>query len=233
MFASSDVTVGDLRATCPNLCREVDKLAERWLAPAIERLADIDQGRDTIYSKHLNDPIWRTYEIEDREVLLLDSPLLQRMRGVKQLGLANMVFPAANHDRFEHICGVVDAADRMFVALQINAERRRESDRRGGREPPTLEDFDRICVRLAALLHDVGHGPFSHAIEPVVAAHNCAELKAFNDCVTTAMHLDSKVDIAELISILIVLSPSMERIFQHSLFRRPSDCPFGAGAKRK
>jgi HD superfamily phosphohydrolase len=225
MSAGSNVTVGDLRATCPNLCREVDKLAEQWLAPVIKRLADIDQGRDILHSKHLNDPIWRTFEIEDREVLLLDSPLLQRMRGVKQLGLANMVFPAANHDRFEHICGVVDAADRMFVALQINADRRREHDRRAGREPPSLDDFDRICVRLAALLHDVGHGPFSHAIEPVVAAHNSGELKAFNEYVTMAMHLDSKADIAELISILIVLSPSMGSIFQHSLFRRPADCP--------
>jgi HD superfamily phosphohydrolase len=56
----------------------------------------------------------------------------------------------------------------VFTALKANADRRRDRDKQAGREPPSLDEAERIAVRLAALLHDVGHGPFSHAIEPVI-----------------------------------------------------------------
>lgn len=212
-----------LRAQCPKLAADVDALAAAWLKPAIERLAEIEEGRETpLRAKHVNDPIWRTFVLEDREVLLLDSPLLQRTRGIKQLGLANTVFPGANHDRFEHICGVVEAADRMFDALKRNAERRRRRGREQGIEPPTLTEEDRAGVRLAALLHDVGHGPFSHAIEPVIAKQYETDLKNFNKFSKRLFAIDSDIDIAELISILIVSSPSMAIILKSNIFFRPS-----------
>lgn len=217
--------VQGMRAACPELCAAVDSLAESWLAPVLRRLADVDEGRDpTLRTKHLNDAIWHTFEIERQEILLLDSPLLQRMRGIKQLGLANLVFPGANHDRFEHTCGVIEAANRMFTALSTNAERRCDENAKKGQQAPSLQSHDRMLVRLAAVMHDVGHGPFSHAIEPVVGARYSAEVKAFNDYVTKGIHLDAKVKIAELISILVVLSPTMGKIFQHNLFRRPENC---------
>jgi len=201
---TQDVSVDGLRATCPELCRSVDALAADWLKSAIDRLEDLDQGRDpSLRSKQINDPIWRTVELEPREVLLLDSPLLQRMRGIRQLGLAHLVFPTANNDRFEHICGVVEASDRVFSALKANAERRRNSSTQSGHQLPNLGEPERIAVRIAALLHDVGHGPFSHAIEPVVGARYDTELKAANSYLMTLVHLDSKIEIGELISILI------------------------------
>jgi HD superfamily phosphohydrolase len=213
-----------MRGSSPTLTEAVDALVVEWLVPVIARLGRIDEGTDhSLSSKHLNDPIWHTVELERQEVLLLDSPLVQRMRGVKQLGLANLVFPGANHDRFEHICGVVEGADRMFLALKINAERRGIETTKG-HELPLLSDDDRRLVRLAALFHDVGHGPFSHAIEPVVDAQYALEVKAFNRYAANTFFLDSKIAVAEVISILIVLSPTMRRILDHSLFQRPKDC---------
>ena len=209
----------NLRAACPELTPAVDQLTAEWLRPVEGRLAAIsDSSDEKPRSKHINDPVWRTFELEAHEVLLIDSPLLQRLRGVKQLGLANLVFPGANHDRFEHVCGTVQAAERMFAALARNSQRRRQTGSRHPAEPPVLEQHERQSVRLAALLHDVGHGPFSHAIEPVVATRYAADLKAFNDFSRTAFSLDSNVAIAELVSVLIVLSPTMARVFGSALF---------------
>ena len=211
--------VNELRGCCPKLAEAVEKLVQEWLAPISSRLAAIDEGiEEPPRSKHINDPIWTTFELEPQEVLLIDSPLLQRLRGVKQLGLAHLVFPGANHDRFEHICGVVNAAERVFRALQTNAERRREAEQRENRDLPILDDKQRRLVRLAALLHDVGHGPFSHAIEPVVAARYGDELRAFNNKAKVDLNLDSTVAIGELISVLIALSPTLKKVLNNHLF---------------
>jgi len=77
---------------------------------------------------------------------LLDTPAVQRLRNIKQLGTVQLVYPSANHTRFEHSLGVYHLAEQALENLDV-----------GGR------DADR--VRAAALLHDVGHGPFSHNIE--------------------------------------------------------------------
>lgn len=211
--------VAALRTCCPQMAAAVEDLVKEWLESVTRRLAAIEDGfEDPPRSKHVNDPIWTTFELEPQEVLLIDSPLLQRLRGVKQLGLAHLVFPGANHDRFEHLCGVVNAADRVFRALQTNAERRREAEQRDNRDLPALKDRQRRLVRLAALLHDVGHGPFSHAIEPVVAARYGDELKAFNTHVVATLNLDARVAIGELISVLIATSPTLKKVLTNGLF---------------
>ncbi|WP_138006810.1 HD domain-containing protein [Halalkalirubrum salinum] len=77
---------------------------------------------------------------------LLDTPALQRLRHIKQLGTVQLVYPSANHTRFEHSLGVYHLADRALDHLGIEGKH-----------------ADRLTA--AALLHDVGHGPFSHNIE--------------------------------------------------------------------
>ena len=209
--------VGDLRASAGELYCAVNFLTKEWLAPVRQRLTDISQGRDsTLRSKLVNDPIWSTLELADHEVLLLDSPLIQRMRGVRQLGLAHLVFPGANHDRFEHICGVVESSDRMFKALQANIVGRNK--RTGGRGLPSFTEQGSKLVRLAALLHDVGHGPFSHAVEPVIERRYEKDFRAFSNQLKEAVNLDAKVAPAEAISALIVLSEAMAPILQDKKF---------------
>ncbi|MFB6309885.1 MAG: HD domain-containing protein [Salinirussus sp.] len=80
---------------------------------------------------------------------LLDTPPVQRLRRVRQLGTAGLVYPSANHTRFEHALGVYHLADRALDHLGVEGE---AAER----------------VRAAALLHDVGHGPYSHNIEDLL-----------------------------------------------------------------
>jgi len=80
---------------------------------------------------------------------LMHRPEMQRLHGVKQLGLAHLVFPGANHTRFEHSLGTYHVADLMCQAMELEGE-------------------DRDQALAAALLHDLGHAPFSHTLEEVL-----------------------------------------------------------------
>lgn len=99
--------------------------------------------------KIIKDPVHGYVEVEDFALALLDSAALQRLRYVKQLGFSYLVYPGANHTRFEHSLGTMFLADL--------------AGRRFG-----LEEDERRLVIAAALLHDIGHGPFSHASEPLM-----------------------------------------------------------------
>ncbi len=81
---------------------------------------------------------------------LLDTPPVQRLRRIKQLGTAELVYPSANHTRFEHSLGVYHLATRALSHLGIEGQ---QAER----------------VRAAAMLHDIGHSPFSHNVEDLVA----------------------------------------------------------------
>ncbi|WP_435193798.1 HD domain-containing protein [Natronomonas sp. EA1] len=83
---------------------------------------------------------------------LLDTPPLQRLRRIKQLGTASFVYPSANHTRFEHSLGVYHLANEALGHLGVEG---RQAER----------------VRAAALLHDVGHTPFSHNVEEIIERH--------------------------------------------------------------
>jgi HD superfamily phosphohydrolase len=99
--------------------------------------------------KIIKDPVHGYVEVEDFALPLLDSPALQRLRYIRQLGFSYLVYPGANHTRFEHSLGTMFLAD--------------IAGRRFG-----LTEEERMLVICAALLHDIGHGPFSHASEPLM-----------------------------------------------------------------
>lgn len=83
---------------------------------------------------------------DEKEHALIDSPLLQRLRGIRQLAMASLVYPGALHTRFDHSLGVAHLAGQMADSLKLDVDERR-------------------MVRIAGLLHDIGHGPFSHVSE--------------------------------------------------------------------
>jgi HD superfamily phosphohydrolase len=106
----------------------------------------------------LRDPVHGDIELEADEVRLIDTPEFQRLRGVKQLGFAYLVFPGAVHTRFEHSIGTLHMAERLLAAANRNA----------ARDPATchrVTDEEKRVLRVAALLHDVTHIPFGHNIE--------------------------------------------------------------------
>jgi HD superfamily phosphohydrolase len=98
----------------------------------------------------IKDSVHDHIEFEGIAEDLLDTPAVQRLRRVKQLGTAELVYPSANHTRFEHSLGVYHLATRALDELGIEGMRAER-------------------LRAAAILHDVGHSPFSHNIESLVA----------------------------------------------------------------
>lgn len=105
------------------------------------------------YDKYIRDPLYGFIGLTTDEITLLDSQPLQRLRGIKQLAFAHLVYPSANHTRFEHSLGVLHIATRMAEQLELSME-------------------DTQILRYAALLHDTGHGPFSHVFESFLQTHN-------------------------------------------------------------
>jgi HD superfamily phosphohydrolase len=101
----------------------------------------------------IRDPLWDNITLDAAALGLVDSAPFQRMRYVRQLGHAFLVYPGATHSRFEHGLGAYHLTKRALAALEVRGEL-------GG-----IGELERTAVSLAALLHDVGHYPFSHALE--------------------------------------------------------------------
>ena len=110
--------------------------------------------------KVIRDPLWNNIRVEPLALRLIDTPAFQRLRYVRQLGLAFLVYPSASHSRFEHALGTYSLARR---ALSLLEER---GDLRDVGESACAD------VRIAALLHDIGHYPFSHALEEIGALNH-------------------------------------------------------------
>ncbi len=130
----------------------------------------------------LHDAVWGSIRIDAHETALLNTPLLQRLRRIRQLGSVHLIFPSAQHTRFEHSLGVIHLTSRFGDVLakqsssQIN--------------PEQLAN-----LRMAALCHDLGHGPFSHYSEQFFKT-----LQPFSE------QQDNSCDAAEQLSEMIVRS---------------------------
>lgn len=114
-------------------------------------------------------PIHGFVHFSDTEKEIINSPYFQRLRNIKQLSLASYVYPGATHTRFEHSVGVMEVADRMFCSICSKRAYRDIVDcslKGIGISVQTATDI----LRLAALFHDTGHLPFSHASEHVLPA---------------------------------------------------------------
>ena len=179
----------------------------------LERLNSKSLG--AAYPKTFNDPVWGVVELLPWETLLLDSPLLQRLRGVRQLGMAHLVYPGAGHDRLEHSRGVVEAAERMIRALERNAAHRRRFGRDRDENVPAVSDEDRYSTRLAALLHDIGHGPFSHATERLIEEQYEDEFRGAVEVLRSSFEGVMSIAPGEVIAVLVVLSDAMNKVFTH------------------
>lgn len=142
----------------------------------------------------IKDPIHGFVRLSQAERLLLDSAPVQRLRHIQQLAYSGYVYPGATHRRFEHSLGVMHLAGLAFDALERNAGRWT-----GAAALPTGLDLPywRRVLRAAALLHDVGHLPFSHAAEDLLPEGQTHEdlsrrliLSAFLDGPLAALEVD-------------------------------------------
>ena len=106
----------------------------------------------------IRDPLWNTIRLDSVAVAIIDTPAFQRLRYVRQLGLAHLVYPGATHTRFDHALGVYHLAQRAIRILR---------EKRSG---PAEAWRDADLIPYAALLHDIGHYAFSHALEELEPA---------------------------------------------------------------
>ena len=99
------------------------------------------------------DPIHDFIRVYEHELLIIDNPIFQRLRRIRQLSGAHLTYPAAQHTRFEHSLGVMHIASQAGQALK---------------EKGIVKSDDIEILRLSGLLHDIGHGPFSHLFEEII-----------------------------------------------------------------
>jgi hypothetical protein len=105
----------------------------------------------------VRDPLWDTIRVDPVSIRIVDAPPFQRLRHIKQLGHAHLVYPGATHTRFDHALGVYHLTRRALSLM----------DERGALDG--IDDQERRLIPLAGLLHDIGHYPYSHALEELPA----------------------------------------------------------------
>ncbi len=133
--------------------------------------------------KFIRDSIHGNLPINKFEVEILDYPQIQRLRRIKQLGFISLIYPGANHSRFEHSIGTMYLASKLADNLELN-------------------QYDKDLVRISGLLHDVGHGPFSHVSEAVLDVSH-EELTAYVVKKTDIKDkLSEKFDVNDIIDIV-------------------------------
>ncbi len=104
----------------------------------------------TIKVKIIKDAVHGDIECSELEIKLIDTPQFQRLRNIRQLGLSDLIYPSATHTRYQHSLGVMHLGGRLGRALDLDIE-------------------DTKHLRIAGLLHDIGHLPYSHTLERVLS----------------------------------------------------------------
>ena len=100
----------------------------------------------------IKDPIHGTIKLDPVLAVIIDTPQFQRLRNIKQQGASYWVYPGASHNRFEHSIGTSYLCGKFITILKE-------------KHPKLVTDMDVLCIKIAGLCHDMGHGPFSHVFD--------------------------------------------------------------------
>jgi HD superfamily phosphohydrolase len=174
---------------------------EAWTAGLLESyIARLNDARPPSASKEFNDPIWGTILLRPAEVLILDSPLVQRLRTIAQLGVVHFVYPAAGHSRLEHTLGVIHQVNRLVSSINEHFA-----------DGEAVSASQRALLRLTALCHDIGHGALSHVSENAIQSFEQVEDIGleFADEVGA-----ESVALAEIASYYMIGSPAFRALVQ-------------------
>jgi HD superfamily phosphohydrolase len=183
--------------------KKTNEVVERWLPNTYNP----QKIRD---NKVFRDALWGFNLYYKHEIPIIDSPLFQRLRRIRQTSLAQYTYPSATHTRFEHSLGTAALVERILTSLQ---KRLKES---AGAPIEKIDDTQWIEARLAALLHDIGHGPFSHGSEEYFKRH-----PAFRALEDQAPELFKERAPTEILAYFIVKSRAFERFWKKIISHYP------------
>ena len=169
--------------------------------------------------KALKDTVWGMMEFDAPAMRLIDCPLLQRLRRIRQLGFSYLTYASAEHSRFPHSVGMAHVVSRFLASFEARSMDRDEMEDGllGYRSSGELTPLRPEHIVHAALLHDVGHLPFSHATEGAIEASR--DLFKFGGLTyvdfmdRAARHLQGSLSLSEALSLVVVLSPRFARFY--------------------
>jgi len=177
-------------------------------------LAHRGQANRPRTSKVIKDSVWGMVEVDWRSVRLLDCPIVQRLRGVRQLGFSFLTYPSAEHSRFVHSLGMFAVVSRFLDSM-----RRPDAGTASNEEHKPYEVGDELRLDLAhaAILHDCGHMPFSHASEAAMVGNDeeffCGDRTVAEFRFEAEDILKKSLQLSELLSLVVVLSPRFTRFY--------------------
>ena len=211
--------------------QKITKLHSAWanqgIFAAVEAaLADI--GFDDAYvdgaiskqaiterSKVIKDGVWGMIEVSASHLRLLDCPILQRLRTIHQLGFSYLTYPSAEHSRFAHSLGMFSVVSRFLQEMRQRPPEQATLDSPYQDWRPS--DKEVMIAEHAAILHDIGHLPFSHVSEQIFQGHSeefhCGPISV-DEFTFTAEDIISRNKLAELLSVAIVLTPRFRKFYK-------------------
>jgi HD superfamily phosphohydrolase len=196
---------------CKEIFQDVKKFSNTLLKPYNDQ---IESGEIIPYPKDIFDFVWGTVELSKLEICLIDSPIIQRLRYINQLGFASYVYCNADYSRFAHTIGVLEAAGRIAkvitneIELKFNIKDKNKSS-------DANFDMEEI-VRLGAIFHDAGHLFFSHVSENFFSKNELFSKKMKNSAALGFLNEHIYIDASfhEMLSVMIVNSDEVLRFFK-------------------
>ena len=148
--------MGEGESALERISSWASEFCERELRSYTDRLKS---RRIISETREINDPIWATISLTPFETVIVDSPLFQRLRRIRQLGVVHWVYPGCVHTRFEHSLGALHQVQQLVDSINRAAAQN---------ETPALNQERAALLRFCALCHDVGYGAMSHVLENAV-----------------------------------------------------------------
>lgn len=173
--------------------------------------------------KVIKDNVWGMVELDASSVRLIDCPAVQRLRGIRQLGFSYLTYPSAEHSRFAHSLGMYAVVQRFLDAMRNGEQPSAPSSAQIFEVPPSL----RLDLLHAAILHDIGHLPFSHAGEAVFSdsptLFNVGGQSVDDFLFDIADVIGKKLQFSEGLSLAISLSPRFVDYYRKCIRPEPGE----------